>query len=281
MTMAAATATVRGMGRRSPSPMTFPLLALAVGASWPAFSVFRGAGGCEHDRAFPRAELYGAARRSVVGTGAGRRARRRTRRSPPQERHQSEEKPEEPPEVPRSVELGLMAFSRPRSPSIGIALAWKFYVTSPEISERLAAAVGRRASDALEQVLRRRAVQRDGRSRGRSRSGRGLWTFDRNVVDGAVNGTSWVTRRRRVVLGPDRSHGRRRPRRTSSAGSCEEGSFWFREAADRTGAELRAVDAVRRLCVPDGVSVRAVTRIAHRGRQTAEPVLGVLGVLGG
>jgi len=24
-------------------------------------------------------------------------------------------------------------------------------------------------------------------------SGRGLWTFDRTVVDGAVNGTSWVT----------------------------------------------------------------------------------------
>jgi len=24
-------------------------------------------------------------------------------------------------------------------------------------------------------------------------SGRGLWTFDRKVVDGAVNGTSWVT----------------------------------------------------------------------------------------
>jgi NADH-quinone oxidoreductase subunit L len=24
-------------------------------------------------------------------------------------------------------------------------------------------------------------------------SGRGLWTFDRNVVDGAVNGSSWAT----------------------------------------------------------------------------------------
>ncbi len=24
-------------------------------------------------------------------------------------------------------------------------------------------------------------------------AGRGLWTFDRNVVDGAVNGSSWLT----------------------------------------------------------------------------------------
>jgi NADH-quinone oxidoreductase subunit L len=25
-------------------------------------------------------------------------------------------------------------------------------------------------------------------------SGRGLWAFDRNVIDGVVNGSSWVTR---------------------------------------------------------------------------------------
>ena len=35
-------------------------------------------------------------------------------------------------------------------------------------------------------------------------SGRGLWTFDRNVVDGAVNGSGWLTMFSVVVLGPDR-----------------------------------------------------------------------------
>ena len=57
--------------------------------------------------------------------------------------------------------------------------------------------------------------------------GRGLWTFDRSVVDGAVNGTGWVTMisawlsgltDRTVVDGAS----------TWSAGSCEESSFWFR-----------------------------------------------------
>ena len=59
-------------------------------------------------------------------------------------------------------------------------------------------------------------------------SGRGLWAFDRKVVDGAVNGSSWLTlvsswlsglTDRTVVDGLVNLVGR----------TCEEASFWFRK----------------------------------------------------
>ena len=58
--------------------------------------------------------------------------------------------------------------------------------------------------------------------------GRGLWTFDRRVVDGAVNGTGWFTvigawfsglADRTIVDGLVNLVGR----------ICEESSFWFRK----------------------------------------------------
>jgi hypothetical protein len=70
--------------------------------------------------------------------------------------------------------------------AIGIFTAQKFYVKSPRFPNSSPSA-GRRAPAAVEQVLRRRAVQRD-RDLRHLRRGRGLWTVDRNVVDGAVNG---------------------------------------------------------------------------------------------
>ena len=84
----------------------------------------------------------------------------------------------------------LLGADRARS---GIGLAWQFYVTSPEISERLAA----RASPARTALLSNKYYVDELYNAtviaGTLASGRGLWTFDRNVVDGAVNGTSWVT----------------------------------------------------------------------------------------
>ena len=41
---------------------------------------------------------------------------------------------------------------------------------------------------------------------GTMRARRGLWTFDRRVVDGAVNGTGWLTVFGVVALEPHRSH---------------------------------------------------------------------------
>ncbi|HXI26849.1 MAG TPA: hypothetical protein VNG89_00450, partial [Vicinamibacterales bacterium] len=94
-------------------------------------------------------------------------------------------------EVSRLGEISLMVFSLVVAIA-GISLAWKFYVTSPEISERLAkqwAGAHRTLSNKyyVDELYNATVIS------GTFASGRGLWTFDRNVVDGAVNGTSWLT----------------------------------------------------------------------------------------
>jgi len=75
---------------------------------------------------------------------------------------------------------------------IGIALAYKFYVTSPEISERLAEdwpTAHRTLSNKyyVDEMYDATIIS------GTFASGRGLWAFDRRVVDGAVNGCGWAT----------------------------------------------------------------------------------------
>ena len=73
----------------------------------------------------------------------------------------------------------------------GIFLARTFYQTSPEISERMAerfAGAHRTLSNKyyVDELYNGTVVS------GTMASGRGLWAFDRNVVDGAVNGSSWM-----------------------------------------------------------------------------------------
>jgi NADH-quinone oxidoreductase subunit L len=90
-----------------------------------------------------------------------------------------------------ATELGLMGFSIVVA-LCGIGLAWKFYVTSPEIPERL----GQQFAGAHRTLLNKYYVDELYNGTiisGTMGSGRGLWTFDRNVIDGAVNGTSWLT----------------------------------------------------------------------------------------
>ncbi len=172
----------------SPTPMTYPLMALAVGAIIAGFvgipAALGGGNTIEHflEPSFTaehRAE--GAAEpgvRSAAEPG-----------EPAHEAAAAEHGTEE--HASRGVELGLMAFSLLVAVA-GIAVAYKFYVTSPEISERLAgrfAAAHRTLSNKyyVDEVYDATVIS------GTMASGRGLWTFDRNVVDGAVNGTSWVT----------------------------------------------------------------------------------------
>jgi len=93
--------------------------------------------------------------------------------------------------VSRGVELGLMALSLAVAVA-GIAVAYKFYVTSPEISEQLAerfAGAHRTLSNKyyVDELYNATVVN------GTFEAGDALWAVDRNVVDGAVNGTSWVT----------------------------------------------------------------------------------------
>jgi len=88
-------------------------------------------------------------------------------------------------------ELGLMGFSVMIA-AIGILLARKMYVTSPEIADQMAQrfAGGHRVLSNkyyVDEVYNATVIS------GTMAGGRGLWAFDRHVVDGAVNGAGWVT----------------------------------------------------------------------------------------
>jgi len=91
----------------------------------------------------------------------------------------------------RGAELALMALSVVIG-VVGILVAWRVYVRRPEIADRLAARFA-----GPHRVLKNKyyvdelygATVIDGTMRGAD----GLWTFDRQVVDGAVNGSGWVT----------------------------------------------------------------------------------------
>jgi NADH-quinone oxidoreductase subunit L len=109
----------------------------------------------------------------------------------------------------------------------GIALANKLYVKNPEISEQLAdrwSGAHRVLSNKyyVDEVYDATVIS------GTFAAGKGLWAFDRNVVDGVVNGSGWFTligawfsglADRSVVDGLVNLVGR----------ICEEGSFWFRK----------------------------------------------------
>ena len=195
----------------SPTPMTFPLMALAVGAVVAGFfgipAALNGPNTIEHF-------LEPSFTAQAVAGGEGHAA------APAAEaEHEAE------PHVSRGVELGLMGFSVLIA-AAGIGLARKFYVTSPEISQGLAeqwAGPHKLLSNKyyVDELYNATVIS------GTLASGRGLWSFDRNVVDGAVNGTGWLTvisawfsglTDSTVVDGVVNLVGR----------VCEEGSYWFR-----------------------------------------------------
>ena len=92
----------------------------------------------------------------------------------------------------RVAELGLMLFSVLVA-GLGIALAYHRYVRRPERAEQLAAnwaGTHRLLTNKyyVDELYNATVVK------GIMASARGLWSVDRNVVDGAVNGTGWLTR---------------------------------------------------------------------------------------
>ena len=93
--------------------------------------------------------------------------------------------------ISHAAELALMAFSVAIG-VLGIFLAYRFYVKDPSISERLA-----RRWAGPHRVLSNKYYVDEAYDatviRGTMSSARGLWTVDRNVVDGAVNGTGKLT----------------------------------------------------------------------------------------
>jgi NADH-quinone oxidoreductase subunit L len=93
--------------------------------------------------------------------------------------------------VSRAEELGLMLLSVLVAVG-GIVLAQRFYVTRPEISDHLAdrfAGAHRLLTNKyyVDELYDATVVS------GTFAAGRGLWAVDRNVVDGVVNGTGWLT----------------------------------------------------------------------------------------
>jgi NADH-quinone oxidoreductase subunit L len=211
----------------SPAPMTWPLMVLAIGAVVAGFvgipAVLGGPNALEHflEPSFTAGRVEtGVVAQGVVagGTEPGP-----ARRATSDGRDAGDESAEP---ASSAVELGLMAFSLIVA-IVGIAAAYKVYVTSPEISERLAenwAVAHRTLSNKyyVDELYNATVVS------GTFALGRDLWTFDRRVVDGAVNGTGWITvigawfsalTDRTLVDGLVNLVGR----------TCEEASFWFRK----------------------------------------------------
>jgi NADH-quinone oxidoreductase subunit L len=163
-----------------PRAMTVPLLALAIGAIVVGFfgipSALGGSNALERFLApsFSASALHGGSLLSVDG-----RVVVETRGA--EERHDGS----------RAGELGLMGLSVLIG-VLGIGMAWKFYVTSPEISRRLAhrwPGVHRTVSNKyyVDEAYDATIVS------GTMAGARGLWAFDRNVVDGMVNGSRRLT----------------------------------------------------------------------------------------
>jgi NADH-quinone oxidoreductase subunit L len=215
----------------SPTPMTFPLMALAVGAMVAGFfgipAALGGGNAIEH---FLHPSFTPSAAHGSGGDVAADPAADEHRPAAPQAAEAGAAPAEgehaaEAEHAPLGVELGLMVFSILIAVA-GIALAWKFYVTSPEISDRLAAqwaGAHRTLSNKyyVDELYNSTVVG------GTVAGGRSLWTFDRKVVDGAVNGSGWVTlfsswasglTDRVVVDGAVNMVG----------WSAQEGSYWFR-----------------------------------------------------
>jgi NADH-quinone oxidoreductase subunit L len=180
----------------SPTPMTFPLMALAVGAIVAGFfgvpAALGGGNAIEHflEPSFTATGAHAPVEAGAPAEGGAATAAAGTAAAATEEHAPAGTA--EAAHLSHAAELGLMAFSVLVA-AFGIGLAWKFYVTSPEISERLAqqyAGPHRVLSNKyyVDELYDATVVAST------VNGGRGLWTFDRNVVDGAVNGTGWVTK---------------------------------------------------------------------------------------
>jgi NADH-quinone oxidoreductase subunit L len=176
----------------SPTPMTFPLMALAVGALVAGFVGIPAAlGGTNTIEHFLEPSFTAEARPSTSSgraeTGAPGTEVNLARPEPVEGGAQAHEA--EHPSL--AVELGLMAFSVLIAVA-GILIARKLYVTSPEIAHRLAVRWAGPHRTLLNKYYVDELYDATVVS-GTVAAGRGLWAVDRNVVDGAVNGTGWIT----------------------------------------------------------------------------------------
>jgi NADH-quinone oxidoreductase subunit L len=168
----------------SPQAMTVPLMVLAVGAIVAGFvsipPALGGGAALEHflepslsARAAEHATEAGAAGAESAAAAA------------------SEATGHEEPHISRVAEIGLMAFSVMIA-LIGIAAAYRFYVQSPQMADEMK----ERFAGAHALLYNKYYVDELYNSTfvaGFMKSSFGSWGFDRRVVDGAVNGSGWLT----------------------------------------------------------------------------------------
>ena len=159
----------------SPAPMTGTLTALAIGAIVAGFvgipAALGGSNAIEHflEPSFVVSadHVVGEASGVAVVEGEGEH------------------------EISHRVELGLMVLSIFVALG-GLALAHRLYLKQPELAE-----AWKTRWAGVHQLLFNKyyvdEVYQGTVVRGTMSSGRGLWRFDSRVVDGAVNGSSWLT----------------------------------------------------------------------------------------
>ena len=172
----------------SPQAMTLPLMALAVGAIVAGFvSVPPALGGAAVLEHFLEPSLTAHAVPHAAETAAAEPAQ-------PVEAAGTAEAvatAHEEPHVSHAAELGLMFFSVMIAVA-GIWTAYRFYVRSPETADNLK----ERYAGAHNVLYNKYYVDElyDATFvKGTMKSAFGLWTVDRRVVDGAVNGSGWLT----------------------------------------------------------------------------------------
>jgi len=210
----------------SPAAMTYVLMALAVGAvvaglfGIPA-AILPSGSAIEH---FLEPSFVASAHGAVVPEAAGAEPPAVVHTPSPETAEAASHEPGEQ-HMSRAGEIGLMGFSVLIAVA-GILTARKLYVTSPEMSEELA----HRFAGAHQVLSNKYYVDELYDATvisGTKSAARGLWGVDREVVDGAVNGTGWVTlfsawvsglADRHVVDGAVNSVG----------WTAEESSYWFR-----------------------------------------------------
>jgi NADH-quinone oxidoreductase subunit L len=164
----------------SPRPMTWPLMALAAGAVVAGlFGIPAALGGSNAIEHFLEPS-FTASSHAAAGESHGAPAGEAAEHGAEGEHAASQ-----------ATELGLMLFSVLIA-AAGILAARQFYVVSPETSERMAA----RWAGAHRVLSNKYYVDELYNSTvigGTMGAGRKLWTVDRRVVDGAVNGSGWLT----------------------------------------------------------------------------------------
>ena len=172
----------------SPSAMTYPLMALAVGALVAGFVGISPAICCTNGIEHFLEPSFTAQDEAVAGTAARAGAPIAAAAAAPVAAAEGEDAG---PHVSNLFELGLMFFSVLIAVT-GIWTAYRFYVRAPEIAENLK----QRWAGAHTVLSNKYYVDELYNAtfvKGTMASAFGLWAFDRRVVDGAVNGSGWLT----------------------------------------------------------------------------------------